>query len=353
MNSVSYFFKNILDCIGRTRKQREFEEKLQIDGVRNLIDTTFETVNDTILSQELAIKFVLQELDMAQHGDTISQNFVHNSGFEPSEYQGALEKFKENEHELAIIALVFSDFLEKISNKKLLTETTITLLDKIMKHWQIGKYATKEPIQEEINKSPKIEEVVEKKELIEEKEEVIQENDVTPLVYDSKTVHYLMEEYSDIIKNIIRGQHNRKEQPRIKEFKEHMSMAGEAGNPMAVVFCCFYKQEKSSTLPIPISKMSEESIKFFIEILDTFYREGFSEPLMDYLDKSNDEVWELANNGDKYMQYLLGLWYICDDMTPSECLNAQKFWYEQSANNGFKLAIRKMQELNLQEQTNL
>ena len=341
MNSVSYFFRNIVTCFRKTRKQQEFEEQLQRDGVRNLIDKTFETVNDTIFSKELAIKFVLQELDIAQHGDTISQNFVSNSGFEPIHYQGALEKFKENEHELAIIELVFSDFLEKISNKKLLSETTITLLDKIMKHWEIGKYSIEEPIQEKIDISPRVEEVIEEK--------VIQNSDITPLVYDTQTVNHLMEEYSDIIKNIIRGQHNRREQPRIKEFKEHMSIAGEAGNPIAMVFCCFYKQEQSSMLPVPISKMSQESIKFFIEILDTFYREGFSEPLMDYLDKSNDEVWELANNGDMYMQYLLGLWYVCDEMTPSECLDAQKFWYEQSANNGFKLAIRKMQKINAQD----
>ncbi len=333
----------------KTTKQQEFEEKLQIDGVRNLIDKTFETVNDTIFSKELAIKFVLQELDMAQHGDNISQNFVRNSGFQPIEYQGALEKFKKNENELAIIELVFSDFLENISNKRLLTETTITLLDKIMQHWKIGKYSIEKPIQEPIKKSLKIEDMIEKKELIKEKEKVIQENDFTPLVYNTQTVNHLMEEYSDIIKNIIRGQHNLKEQPRINEFKEHMSIAGDAGNPIATVFCCFYKQEKSSTLPIPITEMSEESIKFFIEILDTFYREGFSEPLMDYLEENNHEVWELANNEDMYMQYLLGLWYVCDEMTPSECLNAQKFWYKQSASNGFKLAIRKMQELTLQE----
>ena len=333
----------------KTTKQQEFEEKLQIDGVRNLIDKTFETVNDTIFSKELAIKFVLQELDMAQHGDNISQNFVRNSGFQPIEYQGALEKFKKNENELAIIELVFSDFLENISNKRLLTETTITLLDKIMQHWKIGKYSIEKPIQEPIKKSLKIEDMIEKKELIKEKEKVIQQNDFTPLVYNTQTVNHLMEEYSDIIKNIIRGQHNLKEQPRINEFKEHMSIAGDAGNPIATVFCCFYKQEKSSTLPIPITEMSEESIKFFIEILDTFYREGFSEPLMDYLEENNHEVWELANNEDMYMQYLLGLWYVCDEMTPSECLNAQKFWYKQSASNGFKLAIRKMQELTLQE----
>ncbi len=331
MNSVSYFFRNIVTCFRKTRKQQEFEEQLQIDGVKNLIDKTFETVNDTIFSKELAIKFVLQELDMAQHGDTISQNFVRNSGFKSIEYQGALEKFKENEHELAIIELVFSDFLEKISNKKLLSETTITILNKIMEHWEIGKYS----IQEEIYTSPRVEEVI-------EKEEAHQDSDVAPFIYDTQTVNHLMEEYSDIIKNIIRGQNNRREQPRIQEFKEHMSIAGEAGNPIAIVFCCFYKQQKSSTLPVPISKMSEESIKFFIEILDTFYREGFSEPLMDYLDNSNDEVWKLANNGDMYMQYLIGLWYVCDEMTPSECLDAQKFWYEQSANNGFKLAIQKM-----------
>ncbi len=349
MNSVSYFFKNILTCMGKTTKQREFEEKLQIDGVRNLIDKTFETVNNTIFSKELATKFVLQELDVAQYGDNISQNFAHNSGFEPHEYQGALEKFNENENELAVIELVFSDFLENISNKKLLTETTITLLDKIMQHWKIGKYSVEKPIQKPIEKSLKIEEVIEKKELIEERIEVIQKNDSSPLVYDAQTVNHLMEEYSDIIKNIIRGQHNLKEKPRINEFKEHMSIAGEAGNPIATVFCCFYKQESSSTLPLPITQMSEESIKFFIEILDTFYREGFSEPLMDYLEDNNNEVWELATNGDMYMQYLLGLWYVCDEMTPSECLNAQKFWYEQSARNGFKLAIRKMQELTLQE----
>jgi hypothetical protein len=338
MNPVSYLFKNILTCISKTKKQREFEEKLQIDGVKKLIDRTFETVNHTILSKELAIKFVLQELDMAQDGDNFSQNFVRTSGFQPIEYQGTLEKFKENENELAIIELVFSDFLEKISNKKLLIETTMTLLDKIMQHWEIGKYVSKEstnqfPIEEEV----------------ESIEEEPKERIITPLIYDTQKINSLMEEYSDIIANIIKGQHNLKEQLRIKEFKQHMSIAGEAGNPIATVFCCFYKQENSLNLPIPINEMSEESIKFFIEILDTFYREGFSEHVMDYLEENNDAVWELANNEDKYMQYLVGLWYICDEMTPSECLNAQKIWYEQSAHNGFGLAIRKMKKLTLQE----
>ena len=330
---MKYILNNILDCIKKTKKQREFEEKLQADGVRREIEKNFEVINATIISKELAIKFVLQELDMAQNSDTVSQNFVKNSGFQAVQYQDTLEKFKSNETELSMVEFIFSDFLENISNKKLMAETTIILIDKIMYHWKIGKY--------EIEKNSN--EISIKEEEEREKEEV------APIVYDTQKINSLMEEYSDIIENIIKGQHNNKEQLRIQKFKEHMSIAGEAGNSIATVFCCFYKQEESLNLPIPIEEMSEESIKFFIEILDTFYREGFSEPLMDYLEENHNTVWELANNENKYMQYLIGLWYICDEMTPSECLNAQKVWYEQSANNGFGLAVRKLQKLTLQE----
>ena len=47
-------------------------------------------VNQKINSKKVALQFVLEELDAARQGNATALNFVNNSGFEESEYIGAM-----------------------------------------------------------------------------------------------------------------------------------------------------------------------------------------------------------------------------------------------------------------------
>jgi len=96
-----------------------------------------------IESKELALQFILEELDAARNGNKKAEDFVLNSGFNPYEYIGALEKttWEGDESELEHVQLYLRHFMTKISDIDLMVELSVSVVDKIMKKWEIGKYS--------------------------------------------------------------------------------------------------------------------------------------------------------------------------------------------------------------------
>ena len=279
--------------ISVTKEEREFNAQVRRDGLEIAINRCLQEINQTIPSKELAIKFVLQELDFAQKEEILPLNFIFNSGFHQLEYQDATGRFKESEEELLKIQTISDNFLKNIKNEKEIIYTLTKIIEAIMYRWEIGKYApargeNEEKI-EEINE-PKVENYEEKNVIIEEIEEP------KPIEYDSDRVNHLMEEYSDIIGDIITGIANPKEESRIEEFKEHISKASlEGQSDHAVVLSCFYqhKEPYNTMLPIKASEMNSNSLSFLRSILKGFAKQGFSEPFLDYAEENQEEIYSL------------------------------------------------------------
>ena len=378
------FFSSTLQCLRRTREQRTFEEKLYVIGLEKEQAIMIEKINGTIVSEELALKFVLQELDVARQGDAFSQDFVQNSGFHKAEYLGALKKFEEEKESLEEIQLLVVDFLNKISNEKTMFKVSMAMLNGVMEHWSIGKYSEEGKLflQDELMKQElpleteattsslmlfmkqvkmfimkklvyaddKIQDLLDAYALSKEekkasvvplKEESLNEDDTTVgvKIYTEEKVNELMEEYSHIIEEIITGKINPDNNEEIQMFQEQISLAAEEGNNLASVFCAFFEGKTS----FPITYMDDKSKIFFIEILDTFQKKGFSDSLHEYFQENRGNVYALATEKDRFMQYLIAFWYVWENDDKTKIKEEQDFWYAQSALNGFKPAMDKVE----------
>jgi len=295
---------NLFNCIWQTKEQREFNAKIRAYGLTTVLNHFLEEIHESISSKEMAIKFILQELDFANQENTLEQEFITSSGFHPLEYENTLLRFKENEQELWKTQKIFDTVLKNMQNEEEATNTSITIIEGIMSKWEIGKYA---PSREE-NEEKAIEEELRREEIetlathepldkpiIEELEEPIKPKIIQ---YDSQRVNALMEEYSDIIGDIITGKTNEKEEERIKEFKEHISKASlEGESDHAIVLSCFYEHEEpyNKTLPIPATEMNGASLNFLQSILKGFEQQGFSEVFLDYAEENKEKYQELIN----------------------------------------------------------
>lgn len=64
---------------------------LKIGNSEEIVNRISVGVNDRLDSRNIAYQFVLEELDAARQGNEMAVKFVMNSGFSPSEYEGALD----------------------------------------------------------------------------------------------------------------------------------------------------------------------------------------------------------------------------------------------------------------------
>ena len=280
---------HLFSYIKEIKERDEFNKQLREDGLKIAIDRCIKEINKSIFSKEIAIKFVLQELDFAQKEKTLPPEFISGSGFHQLEYQDAINRFKEDASQLVTAQNLFDKLLRKIKNEEEMIKTSIDILEKTMLQWEIGKYspARTENQEQESKTKENHQSDISKEEIKEPK----------PIQYDSKRVNHLMEEYSDIIGDIITGRENSNEEERIKEFKEHISLASIEGHSHhAVVLSCFYKHKEpyKSKSPIKVSEMSEISLNFLRSILKGFSQQGFSQVFLKYAEENSKEIYDLT-----------------------------------------------------------
>lgn len=126
-----------------SKEDADFESQVRKDGFQYAGKRIAEVLNQKINTRSLAKQFVLEELDAARHGNDFAKIFVKNSGFSPSQYIGAMSQtsWEGEESELEQIQLfVRGAFLSKISDVDLRVQVAITVVDEIMKIWELGKY---------------------------------------------------------------------------------------------------------------------------------------------------------------------------------------------------------------------
>ena len=99
--------------------------------------------NQYIHSDEVALQFILEELDAARQGNDVAVNFVNNSGFEKNDYIDAMKNSFEEvdgpegpQQLLLGLIMTVDDIDERVKFR-------ISIVDKIMQERKLGKYSDK------------------------------------------------------------------------------------------------------------------------------------------------------------------------------------------------------------------
>ena len=117
-----------------------FEDEIREHGVDSAALWASQEVMKRINSYDVALQFVLEEIEGASSGNATSINFAKNSGFSKSEYKGAMRNsFDEVDGaegpQNCLLNIVF-----QIKDIDLMVRLKIATVDKIMQEWRLGKY---------------------------------------------------------------------------------------------------------------------------------------------------------------------------------------------------------------------
>jgi len=119
-----------------------FEKEVIKNGYKDMGKAVANNINNKITSKDLALQFVLEELDAAQYGHEIAQQFAKNSGFNFNEYNNSMRKTKWNDakNKLEVIQLYFRNYLSQFQDPILMVNFAVSTVDEVMKSWKLGKY---------------------------------------------------------------------------------------------------------------------------------------------------------------------------------------------------------------------
>lgn len=134
-------------------KLQNLIEHLGVDQISELLA---EYVNQKISSEDVATQFILEEIEAASKGNEEAKLFAQTSGFDESDYLGAMyNSFEEVDGANGPQQEILNLCVMLYPNQQLMTELRIKTVDNIMKHWKLGKYAA-------VNENLKLIDVVKK-----------------------------------------------------------------------------------------------------------------------------------------------------------------------------------------------
>jgi hypothetical protein len=119
----------------------DFESHVRRDGVEHAATRIAEEITkQAIHSKDVALQFVLEELDAARQGNDAAVNFVMNSGFQENEYMNSMDKSFEAVDGPAGPQQMLLGFIMMISDTDLKVALRVAIVEKIMAIWKLGKY---------------------------------------------------------------------------------------------------------------------------------------------------------------------------------------------------------------------
>ena len=121
-------------------------------GIDKTAELLAEYVNQKISSEDIAIQFILEEIEAASQGNEMAKLFAKASGFDEDDYSGAMyNSFEEVDGENGPQQEILNLCMMLYPNQNLMTELRIRTVDNIMKDWKLGKYAAVDENQRLIN----------------------------------------------------------------------------------------------------------------------------------------------------------------------------------------------------------
>jgi len=126
---------------GLSLESPSLKDLIASDGIDHASTRLAEITNQKIPSLEIASQFILEELEAASQGNQVAIDFACNSGIPPQIYQNSMNNSFEsingaNGPQQFLLALTMS--LQP--DMDMVAEFRVNVVDKIMRHWRIGKY---------------------------------------------------------------------------------------------------------------------------------------------------------------------------------------------------------------------
>lgn len=128
--------------------KNKMRETIEQYGINKTAELLAEYVNQKIQSEDVAIQFVLEEIEAASQGNELSRIFANNSGFDEDDYAGAMHNsFEEVDGENGPQQEILNLCMMLYPNQDLMAELRRKTVDNIMKYWKLGKYS---PVNEKV-----------------------------------------------------------------------------------------------------------------------------------------------------------------------------------------------------------
>ena len=122
--------------------QNEMIEAIKEHGIDSTANMLAEYVNQKIVSEDVAMQFVLEELEVASQGNEMVKIFASTSGFDEDDYMGAmLNSFEEVDGANGPQQEILNLCMMLYPDQNLMAELRIKTVDNIMKEWKLGKYS--------------------------------------------------------------------------------------------------------------------------------------------------------------------------------------------------------------------
>mgnify|MGYP006182156263 FL=1 len=149
-NDVSSFLSDLVDeriskegIEAVAARANEYTDNLiERDGFEETASLCAAVINkNKIHSHKVALQFVLEELDAASQGNDTAINFANNSGFNENEYVGAMNNsFKEVDGPDGPQQMLLTQIMS-VSSEDTKVKLRVTIVDKVMQEWKLGKYS--------------------------------------------------------------------------------------------------------------------------------------------------------------------------------------------------------------------
>jgi len=122
--------------------KNEMLETIEKHGIDFTAEMLAEYINQKISSEDIAMQFVLEELEAANKGNEMAKLFASTSGFDEDDYMGAMHNsFEEVDGPGGPQQLILNLCMMVYPDQNLMAELRIKAVDNIMKDWQLGKYS--------------------------------------------------------------------------------------------------------------------------------------------------------------------------------------------------------------------
>lgn len=122
--------------------KNELHNLIKDIGIDQTSELLAEYINEKIPSEDVAIQFVLEEIEAASQGNEMAKLFAKTSGFNEDDYLGAMNNsFEEVDGANGPQQEILNLCMMLYPNQNLMTELRIKTVDNIMRYWELGKYA--------------------------------------------------------------------------------------------------------------------------------------------------------------------------------------------------------------------
>ena len=132
---MSFFnmFKN------KNQPKSDLEKQIELDGVDHAIERLTQVILKKIRTEAIAYQFVLEELEGASMGNSLSKDFVRKSGIGINEYKGAMDKSM-TEVDGPDGPQQFLRYIGMQLSEPLRVQISLGVLEGVMKHFSFGSF---------------------------------------------------------------------------------------------------------------------------------------------------------------------------------------------------------------------